>query len=409
MDTIIYLVFSLINSIITYLILGRFLVIKPILIRKIALFLACQLVTSMIIYIGDIANMPPTFIIFLLALQWACDGPFKKKLTIGLTFSTAPFALNCLFDSFLFFNKNQIIETVSSLIIRLVFWILLYYFVTRFDIPKDFDLPSKYWNILIMISCIPFLVLLTMVVVPDMAEYELKTIQLTFMIILVIVVLSVIGILYAIAALYKASQLEEQQVLSELNEKYYKNVEAQMNQIRLFRHDLNNHLQVLSNMPENQMKEYVNQLMSEKSISKPISFCRNSVINALLSSKYDYIENNGFGFSYDISLEEDPKLSATDLCALVGNLLDNAIEGAMKLDSNRRIALNISCEKGLFIIRISNSSVDEVDITQTSKDNSDQHGFGLKSIREIVARKNGTLEIKCDSGLFEAFIVIPNN
>ncbi|MDD6039070.1 MAG: GHKL domain-containing protein, partial [bacterium] len=332
----------------------------------------------------------------------------EKKLTIGFTLSTAPFAISCISDSFIRFERDAFVDIALMVGVKLFFWISLYLLVLKLNIPKDFDLPKRYWNILLLISCIPFLVLLSLIIVPD-DNYKLSaSIARTIICILVIIILSVVGILYAIAALYKASQLEEKQMLSEVNEKYYKNMENQMFQIRQFRHDLNNHLQVLANLPVHEMKDYVNKLLSDRSIAKPISFCRNSVINALLGSKYDYIETTHIDFHYDISLEDEPALSPTDLCALVGNLLDNAIEGCLKPDTSRFIRLDLSCAKGLFVIKIVNSCLLTVDTSRTSKTHhSSAHGFGIKSIREIVERNNGTVTINHENGIFEVFVVIP--
>lgn len=392
-------------SVITYLTLNMFLDIKPEWIKKIALFVSCFLVNAMVIFVGDLANMPPTFVIFLLALQWACNGSLRKKLTIGFTLSTAPFAVNCIVDSF--FLQNSVWSGLAIGIAEVGFWLVLLFIISRFRIPKDFDLPVKYWNVLLLISCTPFLVLLSIIVIPDIPDPIPSSLEHTLICILMIVALSVLGILYAIAALYKASKLEEQQLLFEVNDQYYNKLESQMYQIRKFRHDLSNHLQVLLNLPETEMKAYIEQLVSDQSIAKPMVFCRDSVINALISSKYDYIQSEGIEFSYEISLEEDHSLSPTDVCALVGNLLDNAIEGCLKLKKNRFIQCDISCSKGLFVIRISNSCMEDIhpDFVTQKKDPA-AHGFGIKTIREIVNRKKGTLQITHEKGVFEVFLVI---
>ena len=360
----------------------------------------------MIIYIGDWANMPPTFLLFIAALFWCCEGSKWKKITLALTFSSAPFSLNCLIDSFLDMPHLGHLSIIYQ-IGKIAFWFLLWYVVKRFKFPNNFDLPVKYWYVLSLIACTPLLILFSIVLLPEDSEYIYPSMTRTIICILFIVILSILGILYAIYALYKASILEENKLLSEANDQYYKHLDSQIQQIRKLRHDMTNHLQVLSNLPEEEVKDYVQQLLVDKAIRNPIVYTRDSVLNAILSSKADFMEQNQIDFDYEISLEQDIPLSPTDKCALFGNLLDNAIEGCLKISQNRKIMLKITSSKGLFIIKIKNTCLEEVSNSlQTSKSDKENHGFGMKSIKEVVARHHGTIEISTNSGWFEVFIVV---
>ncbi|MDD6039090.1 MAG: hypothetical protein PUD20_09910, partial [bacterium] len=66
--------------------------------------------------------MPPTFLLFLFALHWACDGSFEKKLTIGFTLSTAPFAISCISDSFIRFERDAFVDIALMVGVKLFFW-----------------------------------------------------------------------------------------------------------------------------------------------------------------------------------------------------------------------------------------------------------------------------------------------
>lgn len=136
----------------------------------------------------------------------------------------------------------------------------------------------------------------------------------------------------------------------------------------------------------------------------------------------------------------------TDVCALYANALDNAMEACMKLDkSTRTITLKSTARKGLFCLEVRNplpdygglqeSSMeypsdkyhlkkrgnfsDRTDsqtryrdresgcILPTSKEDTENHGFGLRSIREIVTRYHGRMEWKVADGVFELFLYMP--
>ena len=165
MNFIIYNLAPLISSFFTYRILGCFLVCSEKKSRRFALLVACFLLDGMIIYIGDWANMPPTFVLFLAAIFWCCEGSAKKKLTLGITLSCAPFALNCLIDSFL---DYPVMSDGSFLyqICKIVFWFLLWYAVRKLQFPNDFDLPPQYWNVLLLITCIPWCIAGTACLMP---------------------------------------------------------------------------------------------------------------------------------------------------------------------------------------------------------------------------------------------------
>ena len=282
----------LISSFFTYRILRCFLVCSEKRTRRFALLVACFLLDGMIIYIGDWANMPPTFVFFLAAIFRCCEGSAKKKLTLGITLSCAPFALNCLIDSFLDYpvmNGGGFLYQIC----KIVFWFLLWYAARKLQFPNDFDLPARYWNVLLLIAC------------------------------------------------------------------------------------------------------------------TPLVYCRDSVLNAILSAKADNMEQSKITLDYEISLQEDIPLSATDKCALFGNLMDNAIEGCSKMTGDRKISLKVTCSKGLFITKICNCSASTASPSlHTTKKDSINHGFGLKSVKDVVERHHGSMEITREHDLFEVFIVL---
>lgn len=121
---------SFISSFFTCYIIKSFLVIKGKKWRSVILYIACFFLNGMIIYIGDPANMPPTFLLFVGALFLCCEGSAKKKLTLGITLSCAPFALNCLIDSFI----RDFHYTTANLAVqftKVLFWVLLWLFIRK--------------------------------------------------------------------------------------------------------------------------------------------------------------------------------------------------------------------------------------------------------------------------------------
>lgn len=121
----------------------------------------------------------------------------------------------------------------------------------------------------------------------------------------------------------------------------------------------------------------------------------------------------------------------TDLCALYANALDNAIEACMKLnETQREISLKSKTGKGLFCLEINNPAPDpdkkppatgtkkqagslskkiseRGPLLPTSKADKPNHGIGLQSMREIIKKYHGSMEIKTENGVFNLFLYLP--
>ena len=97
--------------------------------------------------------------------------------------------------------------------------------------------------------------------------------------------------------------------------------------------------------------------------------------------------------------------------------MDNAIEACEKLPvQKRKILLQAKNEKGLFVLKLENATgqnekrveMDASDfLPQTTKKDQKRHGYGLKSIQEIVQRYEGSMEITKEEGRFILFLYIP--
>ncbi|WP_374937176.1 ATP-binding protein [Bacillus clarus] len=109
-------------------------------------------------------------------------------------------------------------------------------------------------------------------------------------------------------------------------------------------------------------------------------------------------------------------MNHTDLCIILGNALDNAIEACKKvLDMNRRfIHIHIFRKKVYLIIKITNSRaterfVHEKKLFHTTKEDKINHGFGLQNINKTVQKYDGHLHIKTTDNTFYLSIIMKNS
>lgn len=106
-------------------------------------------------------------------------------------------------------------------------------------------------------------------------------------------------------------------------------------------------------------------------------------------------------------------LSPTDLCVILGNTLDNAIEACEKLQSEDKTIISVicNCNSGFLFLTITNPISEKVVISNnhiaTTKEDKTLHGFGLYSLSSVVKKYHGDMELKATDSQFTAEINLP--
>ncbi|NBH78942.1 ATP-binding protein [Clostridiaceae bacterium] len=232
------------------------------------------------------------------------------------------------------------------------------------------------------------------------------------MCILPVVIMSLFGLLYTVVVLSQHEALRRKENMWELQNLYYQNLEQEQTQVRRLRHDMANHLQALSGLLDSPEKArgYLESLMSRPGLTVGKRYCGNTVVNTVLAGKSVLMEEKGIRGDITVVLPEELPLSATDLCALFANALDNAIEACEKLrdPEERAVWVRARADKGLLMVQITNRTNREIPATlETTKEDKARHGYGLSILREIAERANGTCSIEQRPGVFELVITIP--
>ena len=202
----------------------------------------------------------------------------------------------------------------------------------------------------------------------------------------------------------------------QLQQNYYRELEANQKQIRKLRHDLNNHLMVVGRLFEEgkraEAQKYFEQL-SGRALSSSRTFCKNSVVNAVLNSKYNRMAEAEIDSFFHISIDKMMMIDDVSLCTIFANTLDNAVEACQKIEDKaaRRISVKARyTENGYFSYEIVNSKCNRIRMRRerfiTDKADSASHGVGISSVKEIVERYGGTMDISFTEGEFKVIILI---
>lgn len=197
----------------------------------------------------------------------------------------------------------------------------------------------------------------------------------------------------------------EQQMQAQL--KHMDEIILRQNELRAFRHDINNQLTALSGYLDAGdlagSRQYLAGISDHfKSASLAIN-TGNNALDAILSAKRALAENHGIRFTSKLRVQENLPIAPEDLCIIFGNALDNAIEACDRLpaDAERTIALHLLQDAHTLTCIITNTAPSRRSASfVTSKTDKAQHGFGLNNIREALDKYGVTPEITWEDGRF---------
>lgn len=208
-------------------------------------------------------------------------------------------------------------------------------------------------------------------------------------------------------------QLDEYQ--RELIDTHYQEVENMYRQMRGWRHDYRNHIQTVRALAENgdldAVKKYLDGLELDLNTVDTVIKTGNAMVDAILNSKISLARAKKIEVHVDAHIPVKLKMSEMDLCVILGNLFDNAIEASMKLPENgRMIRVYMDMKNTQLYISFTNFTAEGKlqkigKVFRTSKGKG--HGFGLVRIDAIVERLGGYLSRNSEEGAFTTEILIP--
>lgn len=215
----------------------------------------------------------------------------------------------------------------------------------------------------------------------------------------------------------KRSQAELQ---NSLLQSQLKQAEGEMTALRksetqsaVYQHDIRHHLNMLQNLLMNnklqQAEEYINKVQSDIEAIIPKRFCENETVNLLCSSFLNNADKIGAKLSLDVRLPKTLSITDPELCSVLSNALENALNAAETLENERKwVSLYCGVRFGKLLIEVKNPYNGEVAFRDgLPVSDKDGHGFGAVSIRAIAERRGGICTFKAEDGIFEFRFMLP--
>lgn len=201
----------------------------------------------------------------------------------------------------------------------------------------------------------------------------------------------------------------------ELIDTHYREVENMYRQIRGWRHDYRNHIQVMKALAANGdldgLKAYLDELDTDLNTVDTVIKTGNAMADAILNSKISLARSRNIPVQADAHIPVQLRMSELDLCVILGNLFDNAIEASLALPEGQRMIRVYMDMKGTQLyISFTNFTASRKQarvgrLFPTTK--GEGHGFGLVRIDQIIDRLDGYLSRNSEDGAFTTEILIP--
>lgn len=376
------------------------------------------IISILIIYIYSLINLKGTF---MQKMFWSI---FVMLLIMGITIVVLSIEGCIIGKGYLnLVIQKDLYRFVGGVIIQIVLFYLTRFMIKRTKKDSTYSLKWNEWFVLLIIPVISIFTMSFVSLIIINIEDQLSPMQHIFSILSILGILmtnSLVYVLYVNMQKDHAKQLEYSilQQAFKSQEKSVEETKILYQSVRSIRHDLKQHFQVaLTMLHSGKINEAVDYMEKYNDtvldgISNKV-FCDNDVVNYIINSKSKICSDRHIKI-YIYIANEIPEFSDLDLCVLLGNALDNAIEGVSGEGSNE-IYLELRNVDNFFMISVKNTIINSVlednpNLIST-KNEKEVHGLGILSMKEVVQKYNGSIEFYESDNKFccDMLLDIPDN
>ena len=199
---------------------------------------------------------------------------------------------------------------------------------------------------------------------------------------------------------------------------YYDALSAQINEVRAVRHDVRHFVGALKRLSDEGRYEELGRFLNEyaeKSDSSPLPvFCENVVANSILGYYSLRSKERGIPFRCACQIPKQLSVSDSDLCVVLGNALENAMEACGKLEDPeaRSISAEARAVNGQLLIKIVNTyggTLNQRDGRYLTTKGGPYHGMGLRNIQKVVDAYGGFVRTEHSETLFTLMAAFPDS
>ena len=194
-------------------------------------------------------------------------------------------------------------------------------------------------------------------------------------------------------------KLEYERQKEKSTAEYYDLLNEQNENSKIVMHDIKRHLNAIKSIAKDKaVTEYIDDFIEDFSINRSVDYCNNPMVNSIVNRYKSFCDKFGVKMNIDIRSADFSFMSEPDITALLDNLLENAVEAAQNT-KNGFIDFSAFVRKNKYLsIQLTNSVKNIVAVKNnriaSSKKSDAIHGTGLKSIKRVVKKYDGEINMK---------------
>lgn len=317
--------------------------------------------------------------------------------------------------------NSMLASTAYRFIAAIFSKFILFFMIKLIQYPSDVtlkELPTKFWYMTLFVFAISCVSIIGIVeICTYIKENERVGLFLTIITLGIFISNMVIYSIIHELSLYLKNEkdFEVIQYQNEILIKATMEKDDFNKEVRKIWHDFNNHISCIDMLLQMQ-----NIVKARKYISEMNASCEdvymgiktgNEIADAVINQKFRLAKNNEIPFVMNGFLGEKINMNQVDLCALLSNSLDNAIEANLHIEDKekRKIHMNIKPYKDYLLVDIINAVNENLDNTKalkTIKKDKDRHGIGMISMQKIIEKYEGHLEWICQDNEFKLSLMV---
>lgn len=366
-----------------------------------------------------------TIMFFVLTL-FIPNCSILKKLFVSILTNVILVSVNALVTTCMSAALGDYVEQIYSqqtlsrfVMILIVQMLLIYVFGLILKLAEDTQMHFKIkeWTLVLSVFAVSFisLVFIHMTLVNNNFRQEI-TLSL-FVAELGIIIVNVVCF-YMTKALSKSNaeavEAKSRQQQQEYRIQYADTVQRQYEETRRIRHDMKQNIAALYALHKegkyNEAQDYLKKYETSLNTIDALIDVGNDSLNAILNYKMSIARENNIEIICSCS-KGISGIDELDLCALLGNMLDNAIEATEKCPLGDRVILcKLTDDEVKLIVKVENSILSPIlsnnNQLKTTKQNKGAHGFGIKTIRSIAEKYNGNADFYEEGKNFVCSVVM---
>lgn len=360
-------------------------------------------------------------VVFVMMVSFSVKGSMFQRSVFAIIYNAIWMLSEVLTGYFLMvFNVDIIVQNlVGSMISKLLLLALVIVLKVFFSHGVLQELPWNYNAMLLLLPTGSMFMAYHLFVLSSKVE-EVQYILVSFLIAIIILMINIMmfGIYMKLSdnlELKRKNSIYQLQI--DLYNSHIKEKESAMMEFRRARHDLKHQIIYLLDLSEKkeygQLELYLKKLIDWEPLEGiMIAYTENFMIDALINYKYSFAKRNGIAFSVNLEVPMTLPFEDTDLCIILGNALDNAMEAGVRGEvPTPYVDLKMKYDRGSLVIIIENSFDGKIRKNHsgkllTRKLETENHGIGMDSIRKATEKYHGLLDIENEDGKFCLMIIL---